>query len=78
MQKSGHREIPDVAFDADPNSGVAVYDSYDYGSSGPWIQVGGTSSRRPAGPAWWPSPISSRSGLGSLDGPSQTLPDLYG
>ena len=47
MQSSGWRQIPDVAFDADPNSGVAVYDSYDYGSSSPWVQVGGTSLSAP-------------------------------
>ena len=29
VQTSGMRQIPDVAFDADPASGVAIYDSYD-------------------------------------------------
>ena len=37
------RAIPDVSYDADPNSGVAVYDSYGYG----WIVVGGTSAGAP-------------------------------
>ena len=32
VQTSGMRQIPDISFDADPASGVAVYDSYDYGS----------------------------------------------
>ena len=41
-QSSTRRANPDVAFDADPNSGVAIYDSYDFGTAG-WIQVGGTS-----------------------------------
>src|SRR5207249_3897850 len=41
------RMIPDVAFDADPNSGVAVLDSYSQGSSAPWIAVGGTSLAAP-------------------------------
>ena len=27
--------MPDVSFDADPNTGVAIYDSYDYGSTSP-------------------------------------------
>ena len=45
----GIRTTPDVSFNADPNSGVAVYDSVsDDGQSG-WFQVGGTSA---AAPAW--------------------------
>lgn len=38
------RSTPDVAYDADPNSGVAVYDTY--GGSG-WSVVGGTSASAP-------------------------------
>jgi subtilase family serine protease len=42
------RGIPDVAFDADPNTGVYVYTSTpDEGESG-WFQVGGTSFSAPA------------------------------
>ena len=37
-QNTGFRTVPDVAFDADPNTGVAVYDSYnDTDNSGPWV-----------------------------------------
>jgi len=45
---AGHRGVPDVAFDADPNSGVAVYSSVpdDSGRSG-WQVVGGTSAGAP-------------------------------
>ena len=49
VQSTGQRTIPDVSFDADPNTGVAIYDSYNnvpggiFGDSGPWEQVGGTS-----------------------------------
>ena len=44
VQQTGHRTVPDVSFDADPNTGVAVYDSYnDTDNSGPWVEVGGTS-----------------------------------
>src|SRR5262249_48082169 len=43
VQNTGFRTIPDVAFVADPATGVAVYDSYNNGSSTPWDQVGGTS-----------------------------------
>jgi subtilase family serine protease len=43
------RGIPDVSFDADPNTGVAVYDSAGYGGyPGGWIQLGGTSVGAPA------------------------------
>jgi Putative Ig domain len=34
----------DVAADADPNTGVAVYDTYDQGG---WLEVGGTSAASP-------------------------------
>src|SRR5208282_1780283 len=47
VNKSGFRQIPDVSFDADPYSGVTIYDSYDYGNSTPWVQVGGTSIGAP-------------------------------
>jgi subtilase family serine protease len=38
------RGIPDVSFDADPSTGVAVYSSADGG----WLEVGGTSVGAPA------------------------------
>ncbi len=38
------RGIPDVAFDADPDTGVAVYDT----ANGGWLEVGGTSVGAPA------------------------------
>jgi subtilase family serine protease len=40
------RLTPDVAFDANPYTGVAVYDSFEQPSS--WVQVGGTSVGSPA------------------------------
>ena len=69
-----------MAFDADPNSGVAVYDSYDYGSSTPWVQVGGTSLSSPcwAGLIAIADQLRVAEGLTPMDGPSQTLPILYG
>jgi subtilase family serine protease len=79
-QSATQRTIPDVAFDADPNTGVAVYDSYNGAASGgPWFQIGGTSLACPC----WAAVVAvadqgrARIGLGSLDGPSQTLPTLY-
>jgi subtilase family serine protease len=41
------RSIPDVAWDADPNTGVFVYDSYVRGGGG-WYDVGGTSVGAPS------------------------------
>lgn len=40
----GARQTPDIAADADPNSGAYVYDSYGYGG---WLVVGGTSLASP-------------------------------
>ena len=44
FQSAGNRGVPDVAFDADPNSGVAVYCSQP---SPRWMVVGGTSLSAP-------------------------------
>lgn len=71
------RGAPDVAYLADPYTGVAVYDSY---KNGGWIEVGGTS----AGAPQWAGLIAianqERAGIGkaTLDGRAQALPALYG
>jgi subtilase family serine protease len=78
-QSSTMRTIPDVAFDADPDTGVAVFDSFDNGASTPWSQVGGTSLACPC----WAAIVAiadqdrARVGLGTLDGSTQTLPKIY-
>ena len=41
------RSVPDVAYDADPNTGVAVYDSTAYSGQSGWFVVGGTSAGAP-------------------------------
>lgn len=41
------RGIPDVAWDADPNTGVAVYDSTNYQGQKGWFVIGGTSVGAP-------------------------------
>ena len=41
------REMPDVSFDADPATGVGVYDSFGYRGQSGWFQVGGTSLGAP-------------------------------
>ena len=43
----GLRGVPDVAYDGDPASGFAVYDSYGYAGQGGWFVVGGTSAGAP-------------------------------
>lgn len=43
-----HRGVPDVALDADRNTGVAVYDSTSYYGQSGWFEVGGTSFSAPA------------------------------
>lgn len=42
-----HRGSPDVSWNADPNTGVAVYDSTSYSGQKGWFQVGGTSFGAP-------------------------------
>jgi len=42
------RGIPDFSFDADPNSGVSVYDSTAYNGMSGWMVFGGTSVAAPS------------------------------
>ncbi|MFL5329419.1 MAG: hypothetical protein ACJ8C4_10940 [Gemmataceae bacterium] len=78
-QSATKRTIPDVSFDANPNSGVPVYDSYNNGTSAPWSQIGGTSFSAPA----WAALIAvtdqgrALSSQSSLNGLTDTLPRLY-
>jgi len=44
---NGYRSVPDVAYDADPNTGVAVFDSTPYRGHAGWFEVGGTSVGAP-------------------------------
>jgi hypothetical protein len=79
VQQTGARGIPDVAYDADPDTGFYVYDSAS-DPAHPWVVVGGTS----AGTPQWSALIAvvnegrALSGRLPLDGPSQTLPFMYG
>jgi hypothetical protein len=43
----GKRATPDVSLDADPKSGVSVYDSTPYYGQSGWFTVGGTSASSP-------------------------------
>jgi subtilase family serine protease len=47
VQSSGVRSIPDVAYDADPNTGVFVYITAPGAASGAWFSYGGTSAGAP-------------------------------
>jgi hypothetical protein len=78
VQSTGKRTVPDVAFDADPNTGVAIYDSYD-NPSGPWTQVGGTSMAAPSWAGILAIVNQGRVAEGgtTLIGATQTLPALY-
>jgi subtilase family serine protease len=44
---SGKRATPDVSLDADPASGVSVYDTTRYQGQAGWFRVGGTSASSP-------------------------------
>jgi len=90
VQTSGFRSTPDVAFAANPNTGVEVYETpvgFNQGfpgfsasaNQGSWQVVGGTSLGAPS----WAGIIAivdqgrALAGKGSLDGPTETLPALY-
>jgi hypothetical protein len=72
------RGNPDVAYNADPGIGFAVYDSFPYyGSPLNWFSVGGTSAGAPQWSALLALADQGRGAAGSLDGVTQTLPGLY-
>jgi hypothetical protein len=70
---------PDVSYDADPDTGFLVYDSIPDHSPAGWEVVGGTS----AGTPQWAAIIAiadqgrALRSVASLDGPTQTISDLY-
>ena len=76
---SGSRTTPDVAWDANPSTGVSVYDSVPYyGQSGGWFTVGGTSVGAPS----WAGLIAiadqglAHNGVGSLSNAQASLYQL--
>ena len=80
VQATGRRTIPDVAFDADPQTGVSVYDSYDdVDGDGPWIKSGGTSLSAPSWAALIAIADQGRTAAGgaTLDGARQVMAALY-
>jgi hypothetical protein len=79
VQSTGFRTVPDISADANPNTGLAVYDPYDFGASTPWDPVGGTSLSSPTWAGLVAIADQGRVLLGgtTLGGPAQTLPELY-
>jgi subtilase family serine protease len=71
------RTNPDVASLADPNAGLAVYDSVSYFGQAGWFVAGGTSAGAPLWAALVAIADQGRGSAGSLDGATQTLPALY-
>jgi subtilase family serine protease len=47
IASNNKRGVPDVAYDADPNTGFPVYDTVRYQGQAGWFQVGGTSAGAP-------------------------------
>jgi subtilase family serine protease len=47
VQNTGLRSNPDVAYDGDPYTGVAVYLAASYGNPAGWAEIGGTSAGAP-------------------------------
>src|SRR5262249_50769281 len=81
IQSTGDRSTPDVAFDADPYTGVSIYvippDSTT--GQGVWEVVGGTSVGRPAWAGLLAIVTQGRAVAGqpNLTGSTQTVPALY-
>jgi subtilase family serine protease len=73
---AGSRCVPDIASDANPGTGVPVYDTYSYGG---WVQVGGTSVATPDWGSFF-TLVNSQRALNSGN-PQNTLsqadPDIY-
>ena len=78
-QSTAKRTAPDVSFDADPNTGASVYDSYDFGAATPWLTVGGTSLSAPCVAGLVAVADQGRTLAGGLplDGVADALPKLY-
>ena len=78
-QLTGAATSPDVAYDANPNTGFAVYDSVAYQGSQGWWEMGGTSAGTPQWAALIAIADQGRvlNGLPTLNGGSQTLPLLF-
>jgi len=77
VQNTGVRVSPDVAYNADPSSGFAVYDSVASGGVSGWQQIGGTSAGSPQWAALVALVDQGRGTGKALTGATQLLPALY-
>jgi subtilase family serine protease len=73
-----YRTSPDVAYDANPDTGFYVYDSTPYNGQSGWMTFGGTSAGAPQWAALIAIADQGRAILGktTLDGATQTLPAI--
>lgn len=71
------RGIPDIAWDANPSTGVAVYDSTRYQGQAGWFEVGGTSVGSPSWAALVALADQGRATPLATSGSSNILNDLY-
>jgi subtilase family serine protease len=69
----GQRCVPDIASDANPGTGVPVYDTYSYNG---WVQVGGTSVATPDWGSFF-TLVNSQRVLNGLPTLSMADPDIY-
>jgi len=78
VQSTGKRAGPDVSYDANPNTGFAVYDSQAYDGQSGWWEVGGTSAGAPQWSALLAIVNQGRAtvGLGSLNGAQSAIYSL--
>ena len=79
IQSTNRRTVADVSFDADPQTGVLVYDLSQSNGTGSFYGVGGTSLSAPCWAGLFAVANQGRvaAGLTSLSGATQTLPRLY-
>jgi len=82
VQSTGSRTGPDLAYDGDQTTGVAVYDTLyanAFSSDEPWLKVGGTSMGAPqvSSLVAIANQLRVAAGDGTLDGPNQLLPAIY-
>jgi hypothetical protein len=79
QQSNKYRTTPDIAADADPTTGIALFDPYDFGAETPFAVYGGTSLATPlwAGMVAIANQGRALNGAPPLTGYSQTLPALY-
>lgn len=78
-QSSSYKTVPDVSLDADPNTGLVIYETAPSNGKGGYQQYGGTSLASPLFAAYTAIVDQGRAieGRNTLDGPTQLLPAIY-